>query len=147
MTHKSIEQYGLTSDGKLTDEMLTATYKYARIRVLPHNELGYHETYSHCRPTLHNHIAEYLDLDRDLVEKAFSKAAERFHARLINGVMVDGSVPDWEKHFGRILNEFCDNLTDYANNLNEQERHPLSLTEEQLDSVKVEGMPSTEVRK
>lgn len=143
MTHKSIEQYGLTSDGKLTEEMLAATYKYARVRILPYNELGYHETDSYRRSTLHNHIADFLDLDRDLVEKAFSKAAERFHARLIDGIMVDGSVPDWEKYFDKIVDKFCDNLMDYANNLNDQERHPLSLTEEQLDSVKVEGMPST----
>lgn len=142
-------QYGLLANGKLHEHTLTKVFQYCRLRILPLNELGYDEAdgYSLKRSVLHTCISESLDLDTALVEEAFAKAAEKFHARIIDGVMVDGSIPNWEEDLTKIQDSFCDLLEEYAGR-NEVERHPNRITKEALDSIGenlIMEMPNTTV--
>ena len=139
-------QYGLLANGKLHEHTLTKIFQYCRLRTLPFNALEYDEVdgYGLKRSMLHSRIAESLDLDRELVEEAFAKAAEKFHARIIDGIVVDGSVPNWEEDLTKIQDSFCDLLEEYASR-NEVERHPNRITKEELDSIEensIIGMPN-----
>ena len=139
-------QYGLLANGKLHEHTLVMCFQYCRLRILPFNHLKYDEVdgYGLKRSMLHSRIAESLDLDRELVEEAFAKAAEKFHARIIDGIVVDGSIPNWEEDLTKIQDSFCDLLEEYANK-NEVERHPDRITKEELDSIEensIMGMPN-----
>lgn len=119
-------QYGLLANGKLEEHMLTKIFQYCRLRIVPFNCLEYDEVngYGLKRSMLHSRIAEALDCDRELVEEAFAKAAKKFHARIIDGIVVDGSVPNWEEDLTKIYDSFCDNLLEIALRENDEDRHP-----------------------
>lgn len=110
--------------------------KYCRLRLLPFNELGYEETceYGLRRSRLHDSISRILDVDRGLVEKAFTESAEPFGFRTIDGIVVDASCKIDSSEFTDIYDSFCKRL-DALTELNDKERHPDALFEEDLDKM------------
>lgn len=129
----------------LHEILLNEALKYCRLRLLPFNELGYEETceYGLRRSSLHSSIASIIDADRELVEKAFTKSAEKFGARTIDGIVVDGSCKSISSDFPKIYDLFCKEL-DSISELSDSERHPDELTQEKLDSMNldsIEGIP------
>lgn len=115
--------------GHLTEDVIRPAFNYCRILMLPYNELAYHEVEPLYRSHLHNDIAFYLDIDRELVELAFNKAKSGY------------------RHFddiGKVLDRFCDELKRYAE-LPEKERHPSVLSTDELNSIgHIGGLPSLE---
>ena len=124
--------------------MLSAALKYCRLRLLPFNELGYEETceYSLRRSRLHNSLAQMLDADRELVERAFTESAVGFGVRTMDGIVVDGTLRDMADFTG-IYDKFC-KLLDGILELPVEERHPDELTDEKLDKMDfggIQGIP------
>ena len=125
--------------------MLSTALSYCRLRLLPFNELGYDETceYGLRRSRLHNRLADATDADRELVERAFTKAASGFGVRTADGLVVDGTCSNWPSDFPKIYDSFCREL-DGILELSERERHPNVLSEEELDDMdlsEIQGMP------
>lgn len=126
---------------KYEHEILISTVlKYCRLRLLPFNELGYEETYEYGlrRSNLHNSISRIIDVDRELVEMAFSKCAARFGVRTIDGIAIDGTCRD-DSDFTKIYDSFCKELDRIAE-LSDEERHPDELTEEKLNEMDFSGL-------
>lgn len=122
------------------DLLLENALKYCRIRLLPWNELGYEETvdYGLRRSKLHNSISKLLDVDRELVERAFAKAESKFGARVVDGFVVDHSIKG-EFDFCKAYDEFCKELM-ALEKLSEMERHPDLLFEEDIDKMDLSGI-------
>jgi len=125
--------------------LFSTALKYCRLRLLPFNELGYEETceYGLRRSRLHDSISRILDVDRELVEKAFTKSAEPFEFRTIDGIVVDASCKIDSSEFTEIYDSFC-KMLDAFTRLTDEERHPDRLTEEKLDKMElncVQGIP------
>ena len=123
--------------------------KYCRMRLLPWNELGYEETveYGLRRSHLHTTMSNLLDVDRELVESAFAKAESKFGAKVVDGVVVDGSIKG-EFDFPKAYDKFCKELL-ALENLSDEERHPDALTQEKLDKMNltdVSGIPEMETK-
>lgn len=113
-------------NGHLTENVIRSAFNYCRILMLPFNELAYHEVESTYRSRLHDNIAFYLDIDRELVEAAFDKAKSGY------------------RHFddiAKVLDRFCDELKRYAE-LSEKERHPSILSIDELKNIHIDGIPS-----
>lgn len=123
------------------DLMLDTALKYCRMRLLPWNELGYDESveYGLRRSKLHNFLSELLDVDRELVERAFAKAESKYGPKVIDGVVVDGSIKG-EFDFCKAYDEFCKELM-ALEKLSERERHPNILFKEDLDKMGLSGIP------
>lgn len=142
-------QYGLLENALLDYNTCHLAYKYVRLRVLPFNELGYEDTvdYGIRRSDLHSRISESLDLDRELVERAFADVSERFGARTVDGIVVDGSfcIHDGDDDLVKLQDAFCDQLEKYASQ-DAEKRHPNALTENMLDEISenknISGLPS-----
>ena len=109
--------------------------KYCRMRLLPWNELGYDETveYGLRRSELHNSISSLIDVDRELVEMAFTRAESKYGAKVKDGIVVDGSIKG-EFDFAKAYDDFCKELVALSE-LPERERHPDMLFEEDLDKM------------
>ena len=120
--------------------MLSAALKYCRLRLLPFNELGYEETceYSLQRSRLHNGLAQMLDADRELVERAFTESAVGFGVRTMDGIVVDGTLSDISDFTG-VYDKFCKMLDGFLE-LPVEERHPDMLTKENLDKMGFGGI-------
>ena len=128
------------------DTLFGIALKYCRMRLLPWNELGYEETveYGLRRSRLHNTMCSLLDVDRELVERAFTMAESRFGAKVDGGVVVDGSIKGGFD-FPRAYDEFCKELVKLGE-LPDGERHPNVLSEEDLDRMDLNAiteMPTT----
>ena len=122
-------------------ELLFSTaLKYCRMRLLPWNELDYGETveYGLRRSELHNSMCRLIDVDRELVERAFTKAEAKSGPRIEGGVVVDGSTKG-EFDFPKAYDEFCKELVALSE-LPERERHPDVLFEEDLDKMDFEDL-------
>ena len=117
--------------------------KYCRMRLLPWNELGYDETvdYGLRRSELHNSMCRLIDVDRELVERAFTRAESKFGARVEDGVVVDGSIKG-EFDFAKAYDDFCKELLALADR-SAEERHPDALSKEDLDKMDLDisGVP------
>ena len=125
--------------------LFSVALKYCRLRLLPFNELGYEETceYGLRRSRLHDSISRILDVDRELVEKAFTKSAEPFGFRTIDGIVVDASCKIDSSEFTEIYDLFCKSIEELAK-LSDEERHPDMLTQEKLDKMNlddIQGIP------
>ena len=109
--------------------------KYCRMRLLPWSELGYEETveYGLRRSELHNSMCKLLDVDRELVERAFTKAESKYGPKVIDGVVVDGSIKK-DFDFTKAYDDFCKELVALSE-LPDRERHPNVLFEEDLDKM------------
>ena len=109
--------------------------KYCRIRLLPWSELGYDETveYGLRRSELHNSMSRLIDVDRELVERAFTRAEAKYGPKVIDGVVVDGSIKG-DFDFTKAYDDFCRELVSLSE-LSERERHPDALFEEDLDKM------------
>lgn len=109
--------------------------KYCRMRLLPWSELGYDETveYGLRRSKLHNSMCRLIDVDRELVERAFTKAEAKYGPRIEGGIVVDGSIKG-EFDFPKAYDDFCKELVALSE-LPERERHPDVLFEEDLDKM------------
>ena len=109
--------------------------KYCRMRLLPWNELGYDETveYGLRRSELHNSMCRLIDVDRELVERAFTKAEAKYGPKIEGGIVVDGSIKD-KFDFTKAYDDFCKELVAMSE-LSERERHPDKLFEEDLDEM------------
>lgn len=127
-------QYGILDDNCLSYTVFSMAWRYCRYRLLPLNMLSYDEAinYSTARSKLHNEIAEALDIDRELVEKAFEKAFSYWNR-----------IPEERRDIedlGMMFDWFCDNLESYAN-LPAEKRHK-TLDIEAADLEDLKGMPS-----
>ena len=93
------------------DTLFNIALKYCRMRLLPWNELGYEETveYGLRRSRLHIVVCSLLDVDRELVERAFTRAESKYGPKVIDGVVVDGSIGG-EFDFPKAYDEFCKEL-------------------------------------
>lgn len=109
--------------------------KYCRMRLLPWDELGYDETveYGLRRSELHNSMCKILDVDRELVERAFTRAESKYGQKVMDGVVVDGSIK-MDFDFTKAYDDFCKELVALYE-LPERERHPDVLFEEDLDKM------------
>ena len=109
--------------------------KYCRMRLLPWSELGYDETvgYGLRRSELHNSISRLIDVDRRLVEQAFTRAESKYGPKVIDGVVVDGSIKG-DFDFTKAYDDFCKELVALSE-LSDRERHPDNLTDEDLDKM------------
>ena len=121
--------------------------KYCRMRLLPWSELGYEETvnYGLRRSELHNSMSRLIDVDRELVERAFTMAESKYGPKVIDGVVVDGSIKG-DFDFTKAYDDFCKELVALSE-LSERERHPDALFEEDLDKMDLSGigtMPTME---
>ena len=121
--------------------------KYCRMRLLPWSELGYEETvnYGLRRSELHNSMSRLIDVDRELVERAFTMAESKYGPKVIDGVVVDGSIKS-DFDFTKAYDDFCKELVALSE-LSERERHPDALFEEDLDKMDFSGigtMPTME---
>ena len=121
--------------------------KYCRMRLLPWSELGYEETvnYGLRRSELHNSMSRLIDVDRELVERAFTRAESKYSPKVIDGVVVDGSIKG-SFDFTKAYDDFCKELVALSE-LSERERHPDALFEEDLDKMDLSGigtMPTME---
>ena len=119
-----------------TQELLFSdALKYCRMRLLPWIELGYEETveYGLRRSELHNSMCKLLDVDRELVERAFTRAESKYGPKVIDGVVVDGSIK-MDFDFTSAYDDFCKELVALYE-LPERERHPDVLSEEDLDKM------------
>lgn len=114
--------------------------KYCRMRLLPWSELGYEETvgYGLRRSELHNSMSRLIDVDRELVERAFTRAESKYGPRVIDGVVVDGSIKG-DFDFTKAYDDFCKELVALSE-LSERERHPDALFEEDLDKMDFSGI-------
>ena len=125
------------------DLLFSTALKYCRMRLLPWNELGYEETveYGLRRSHLHTTMSNLLDVDRELVERAFAKAESKFGARVVDGVVVDGSIKG-EFDFAKAYDDFCKELLALADR-SAEERHPDALSKEDLDKMDLDisGVP------
>ena len=121
--------------------------KYCRMRLLPWSELGYEETvnYGLRRSELHSSMSRLIDVDRELVERAFTMAESKYGPKVIDGVVVDGSIKG-DFDFTKAYDDFCKELVALSE-LSERERHPDALFEEDLDKMDLSGigtMPTME---
>ena len=121
--------------------------KYCRMRLLPWDELGYDETveYGLRRSKLHNSMCKLLDVDRELVEMAFTRSESKYGPKVIDGVVVDGSIKR-DLDFTKAYDDFCKELVALSE-LPERERHPDVLFEEDLgkmDFSDLSPMPTME---
>lgn len=121
--------------------LISTALKYCRLRLLPFNELGYEETceYGLRRSRLHDSISRILDVDRELVEKAFTESAKPFGFRTIDGVVMDSSCKIDSSEFTEIYDSFCKRL-DAFTELTDEERHPDRLTEEKMDKMNLDDI-------
>ena len=128
--------YGVTRDCKLSESVLRLAYRCAHLRLSKWDDLDISESvdYGVLRSDLHSRIAEAIDCDRELVEDAFTQAASRFDCRVIDGIVVDGTLKN-DDDFTRIYDSFCDNLTEIALCENDELRHPNKITKDQLDEI------------
>ena len=122
--------------------------KYCRMRLLPWNELGYDETveYGLRRSELHNSMCRLIDVDRELVERAFTKAEAKYGPKIVDGIVVDGSIKG-EFDFTKAYDDFCKELVALSE-LPYKERHTDNLTDEDLDKMDFSGivqMPTMEM--
>ena len=114
--------------------------KYCRMRLLPWSELGYEETveYGLRRSDLHNSMCKLIDVDSELVEHAFTRIESKYGAKVMDGVVVDGSIKrDFD--FTKAYDDFCKELVALSE-LPERERHPDVLFEEDLDKMDFSGL-------
>ena len=121
-------------------ELLFGTaLKYCRMRLLPFDELGYEETceYGLRRSGLHESLCRILDVDREVVEHAFTKATSRFGVRVDGGYVVDGSCKDID--FTGAYDAFCKEL-EGLDGLSDKERHPDVLSPDELDKMDFSGV-------
>lgn len=120
--------------------LFSKALKYCRMRLLPWSELGYEETveYGLRRSELHNSMCKLLDVDRELVERAFTKAESKYGPKVIDGVVVDGSIK-MDFDFTKAYDDFCKELVALYE-LPERERHPDVLSEEDLDKMDFSGL-------
>ena len=140
---------GVRMDKTLEETVLKMALKYAKLRLKKWNDLfeetaGDADLYGLERSRLHTCIAEALDCDRELVEEAFTKAAEPFNCKTIDGIVVDGTMKD-DEDFTKIYDSFCDNLLEIALRENAEDRHPNRITKAQLDEIAknpLQGIPS-----
>ena len=128
------------------DLLFETALKYCRMRLLPWDELGYEETveYGLRRSHLHTTMSNLLDVDRELIERAFTKAESKFGARVVDGFVVDHSIRG-DFDFAKAYDDFCKELM-ALEKLSERERHPNELTDEELDKMDLSGiceMPNT----
>ena len=109
--------------------------KYCRMRLLPWSELGYGETveYGLRRSELHNSMCRLIDVDRELVEQAFTMAESKYGTKVIDGVVVDGSIKG-DFDFAKTYDDFCKELVALSE-LPERKRHPDVLFGEDLDKM------------
>jgi hypothetical protein len=109
--------------------------KYCRMRLLPWSELGYEDTvdYGLQRSELHNSMCKLIDVDRRLVEQAFTKAESKYGPRVEDGIVVDGSIKG-DFDFAKAYDDFCKELVALSE-LPYKERHPDNLTDEDLDKM------------
>ena len=138
--------YGVTKDRKLSEYVIRLIYRYAHLRLCKWSDLDISESvdYGVLRSDLHNRIAEALDCDRELVESAFTQAAEPFNCRVVDGIVVDGTMKN-DDDFTKIYDSFCDNLTEIAIRENYEDRHPNRITQKELDEISKNppmGMPN-----
>lgn len=114
--------------------------KYCRMRLLPWSELGYDETveYGLRRSDLHNSMCKLIDVDRELVERAFTRVESKHGPKVIDGVVVDGSIKG-DFDFTKAYDDFCKELVAMSE-LPERERHPDVLFEEDLDKMDFSGL-------
>lgn len=70
--------------------------KYCRMRLLPWSEL-------------HNSMCRLIDVDRELVEQAFTMAESKYGTKVIDGVVVDGSIKG-DFDFAKTYDDFCKEL-------------------------------------
>jgi hypothetical protein len=141
---------GVRMDKTLEETVLKMALKYAKLRLKKWNDLfeetaGDADLYGLERSRLHTCIAEALDCDRELVEEAFTKAAEPFNCRIIDGIVVDGTMKN-QDDFVKIYDEFCNNLKEIAEIEDPEKRHPDRITKAQLDEIAknppIQGLPS-----
>lgn len=120
--------------------ILNVALKYCRLRLLPFNELGYEETceYGLRRSRLHTTMSDLLDVDRELVERAFANAESKFGAIIVDGVVVDNSIRG-EFDFPKAYDEFCKELMKLTD-LPDEKRHPSILTDEELDNMNLDNI-------
>jgi hypothetical protein len=138
-----MEEYRRLTDVE-RESLLNTAYKYCRLRLLPFGELGYEETceYGIRRSRLHDGIARLVDADRELVEKAFTKAVTKFGFESKDGIIIDGSCKD-DFDFNGAFDAFCKELDELLYSTDE-ERHPDELTKEKLDKMNLDinGIPN-----
>lgn len=92
------------------DRLMSFALKYCRLRVLPWDELNPDERvdYAYRRNAIHTRISEILDVDRELVEQAFSQSESKM------------------EELSGVFDSFMDELERLAG-LSERERHPDSI--------------------
>ena len=127
-------QYGILDDNCLSYTVFSMAWNYCRYRLLPPNMLSYDEAirYSTARSKLHDEIAEALDIDRELVEKAFEKAFSYWNR-----------IPEERRDLedlGMMFDWFCENLESYAA-MPIEKRHK-AFDVETVDPEDLKGMPS-----
>ena len=127
-------QYGVLDNNCLSFTVFSIAWNYCRYRLLPVNMLSYDEAirYSTVRSKLHDEIAEALDIDRELVEKAFEEACQYWN-----------TIPEERRdieYVSIVHDSFCNNLKSYAA-LPVEKRHK-TLDIETADLEDIKGMPS-----
>lgn len=107
--------YGV-KDNKLSESVVNIAYRYATLRLCKAKDLGITSPsyYAVERSTVHDRIAEALDCDRELVEEAFNKAADK-----VNCLLTENDVD-----FTNVFDSFCENLLEVALREDPKDRHP-----------------------